>query len=254
MRILFVLLLVFSFQNCFAQITSFQQTKDIKIEIDSLLEVKEYDKAIQLYESMLMKIDFIDAQIYYEIAGVYYDQNKYKETLTYLDKSINLIKTGNSNQLMASIHFLYARTYSKQVENKKVIPELKKSLKYKKLTETYVTLAYRYIKEGKNKKAVKSAKKAIEMNPKEPYAYNNAGLALIKLKKYEEGRKMIMTSLELDSTNPYAYKHLAYYYIAVKDLDKACKALNKADELGYKDFGNEADQNEVEELIKKHCK
>ncbi|WP_375558612.1 tetratricopeptide repeat protein [Bernardetia sp. OM2101] len=255
MRNLFVLLLVFSFQNCFAQIKSSEQAREIQKQVDSLVKIKEYDKIITLYESLLTKVDIIDTGIYYEIAFIYYTKNDFEKTLINLDKSLSLSKKTIRKKLLSDIHFLYSRTYSKQGNHKKAIKELKKSLKYNdKLLEAQATLTYEYLRVKKYKKAIKEAEKTIKLDTKEPYAYNNAGLALIKLKKYEEGRKMIMTSLELDPTNPYAYKHLAYYYIAIKDLDKACKALNKADELGYKDFGNEADQNEVEELIKKHCK
>ncbi|WP_338760377.1 hypothetical protein WAF17_13485 [Bernardetia sp. ABR2-2B] len=255
MRILFALLLVFSFQNCFAQLKSSEQAKQIQRQVDSLVKIKEYDKIITLYESLLTKVDIIDAGIYYEIALIYHTKNDFDKTLTNLDKSLSLAKNTIRKKLLSDIHFLYARTYSKQGNNKKAVKELKKSLKYNdKFLEAQATLTYEYLKVGKYKKAIKEAEKTIQLDTKEPYAYNNAGLALIKLKKYEEGKKMILTSLELDGTNPYAYKHLAYYYLAMNDIEKACEALQEAEKLGYKEFGNEADQNEVEELIKKHCK
>ncbi|AFM04129.1 hypothetical protein Fleli_1729 [Bernardetia litoralis DSM 6794] len=255
MRILFVLLFVFSFQNCFAQFISAQEAEKIHLQVDSLVKIKEYDKIIKIYEGLLTKIDIVDSGVYYEIALIYYTDNNFEKTLLNLDKSLNLAKKTEREKLLGDIHFLYARTYSKQGNNKKAVTELKKSLKYNdKLLEAQATLTYEYLRVKKYKKAIKEAEKTLELDPKEPYAYNNAGLALIKLKKYEEGKKMILTSLDLDGTNPYAYKHLAYYYIAIKDLNKACESLQKAKDLGYKEFGNEADQNEVADLIKQYCK
>lgn len=254
MKFVFTLLFSFCFLNCFAQLRSIEQLNQTKVQADSLVKLKKYDEAITLYENIFTGVPVVDVILHYEIAVIHYNNYEHKKTRASLDKAIVLSKKSNTNKMTSAIYLLYSRMYSKEGNNKKSLELLKKGLKEDdKIVELHVTLAYQYLKIGKPKKALQSALKAVEINPKSAYAHNNAGLALIKLKKYEEGKKMIMTSIELDGSNPYAYKHLAYYYINTGNLEKACEALKQAENLDYKGFGNEADQNEVEELIKKHC-
>ncbi|WP_338793652.1 tetratricopeptide repeat protein [Bernardetia sp. Wsw4-3y2] len=247
MKFIFILLFSFSLSTCFAQPQSIdEKTNSSSKDID-------YKAIAEVPKEDLKQI--IDGVLYRELALKSFNESDYQKALTYLDVSYNLLKKYKPNRFLSKVHFLYARIYSNQGNSKKAISELKKSLKYNNmLFEVQTTLSYEYLQISKNKKALKAARKALEINPKSAYAYNNAGLALIRLKKHEEGKKMIMSSLYLKENNPYTYKNLFYYYFATNNLEKACESLQKAKSLGYKEFGNESDQNEVEELIKKHCK
>lgn len=73
--------------------------------------------------------------------------------------------------------------------------------------------------------------KAISVDKKFSYSYNNRGLAKINLNLCEEGRKDIEDSLKLDSQNADAYKNLGIYHMKKMEYQEAMDLFLKAKKM-----------------------
>jgi len=111
-------------------------------------------------------------------------------------------------------------------------------------------LGFLFVRVKNYKKAIKWLNKAIEIDPKMGYAYGNRGYAKLMLREIEEGKKDIDKAVAMNPNNPFAFKYRAIYYIQHNKIKLACADLQKANELGYSETYGE----EVNDLIKKHCK
>jgi superkiller protein 3 len=83
--------------------------------------------------------------------------------------------------------------------------------------------------------AVVACRKAIELDPKYAYAYNNLGSALHAQKKLDEAVAAYRKAIELDPKAAPAYSNLGTTLGAQKKLDEAVAACRKAIELDPKD-------------------
>ena len=124
------------------------------------------------------------------------------------------------------------------------------SPKIRKLECPLYNMGMLMIKMGKFSEGVAYFKKAIEIDPTEPYAYNNLGFTLIKSNAPREALEFINQSLKLYPENSFAYKNRALAFIAMDKNKEACADLKKAIALGY----SITYDNEVDQLILVHCK
>ena len=60
---------------------------------------------------------------------------------------------------------------------------------------------------------------------------NNKGVALVKVKKYDEAIEMFESAIEKDPNNNHSYHNLAVVYILKEDYDEALKYMKKAIDL-----------------------
>jgi tetratricopeptide (TPR) repeat protein len=114
----------------------------------------------------------------------------------------------------------------------------------------YVNLGFIYSEMDSLDLALNYFNKALAIDAKEALVYNNRGYVYYKKGNYASALKDINYSIELYKSNSYAYRNLALVYIATKKKTETCDALRYAESYGFKDnYGDE-----VDELIKKHCK
>lgn len=163
-------------------------------------------------------------------------------------------KPGANKYLISNTYFLLARIYSKKNMVEKELGYLKLAQKYYASPELLLTLGYAYIKIKEYNKAITYCNMGIKLKPDSDKAYNNRALAYIKLKNIGNAQSDIDTALLLNPKNPYIYKHRGLLFLLKNNKQSACEDFEKAKALGYKEYGNEADKNEVDELIKLNCK
>lgn len=235
---------------------SYGQT-DAKFQLgQKAFQVGDYSGAKEIFSSV---IENEDADYYhiahYMRAYANYYLKSYNEAINDTEKSLKIKDSHpDYNNLMGSAYWLYGRIYSVINKNKKSLKYFKKAVQYIQPSLLYSTIGYKEIQLKKYKDALITLNTAIDLDKSNAFAYNNRALLFLKQSDLENARKDVDRSIKLSETNPYAFKHSAMIYIELNEIEKACIDLYRADELGYKDFGNESDANDVEDLIKKYCK
>ncbi len=76
--------------------------------------------------------------------------------------------------------------------------------------DNLINLSLAYINNQAPGKSIGYLKKAIELNPKSPIAYNNLGVAYIMLKDYSKGIEACSAALQIDSTFQLAKNNLKW--------------------------------------------
>ena len=84
---------------------------------------------------------------------------------------------------------------------------------------------------GNRKDAIASFEKAVDLNPKNSYARNNLGLALIYDKRFEEAVDMLEQAVELEPVEAYMWNNLGMAYEQLDRLEEAREAYGKAVEM-----------------------
>jgi tetratricopeptide (TPR) repeat protein len=95
-------------------------------------------------------------------------------------------------------------------------------------TNAWNYLGWLYNKLGKYDKAIDAFKRAIVVNPRDPFAYNNLGQAYAYQKKYEEAIPQYLKQLEINKNDRYATANLGRAYFELKQYDKAVSVLETA--------------------------
>ena len=209
-----------------------------------------YKKALSYYKVINDKFQAIsDPYLIYKIACCNYELKNYKLAQETFYKIIELRDV--NNRIKGNSYWYIARIYSIKNKKRKSLINFIKASDYVKDSRLYSTIAYKQTQLGKYKKALLNLNKAIELDSLNAYAYSNRGLLYFKKSDYKKARIDIEKSIRLDPKNPYAYKHSAMIYIKQKKYGLAYTDLKKAKELGYKNFGNESDADDVEKLLKK---
>ena len=164
-----------------------------------------------------------DSVYYFDKACKFYDEGKYKESIVYYSKTIEL-EPNNS-----------AAYYNRGLA-KKNLGQYKEAIKdYDKAIELYPNDSAAYYNRGLAKsylseyeEAIKDFDKAIELDPNDSAAYNNRGLDKANLSQYEEAIKDFDKAIELNHNYTYAYYNrglakddLGQYKEALKDFKKA---------------------------------
>mgnify|MGYP006210288429 CR=1 FL=1 len=72
-----------------------------------------------------------------------------------------------------------------------------------------------------------SVEKAITLDNRQAYFYNNKGLYLLFLGKPEEAISLINQSIQMDSKNPFALRNKGIYYVMKGDKITALQYLEE---------------------------
>jgi Flp pilus assembly protein TadD len=84
---------------------------------------------------------------------------------------------------------------------------------------------------GKRRSAIESFESAVELNPRNSYARNNLGLALIYDKQFEAAVDSLEQAVELEPVEGYMWNNLGMAYEQLDRLEDARGAYNKAVEM-----------------------
>jgi tetratricopeptide (TPR) repeat protein len=114
----------------------------------------------------------------------------------------------------------------------------------------YLNLGYFYQFVQEHELAIETLNKALEISPKQAYAFSNRSYNKLKLGDIRGAKKDIATSIKLDPDNSYAYKNRALIYLESGEPDKACEDLQTALQKGFTALYGQ----EVDELYQKYCR
>ena len=78
--------------------------------------------------------------------------------------------------------------------------------------ENLKAMVYLAFSQGEYENAIRSLDSAIIHNPKYASAYNNRGLAKVRIGQTEEGLADIEKAKSLDGSNAFIYLHLGFYF------------------------------------------
>jgi len=114
--------------------------------------------------------------------------------------------------------------YKRYYENKKIKTEVS-SLKNQ---------AFSFLQENMSDhmKALDLLNRAIELNPNDAINYNNRGVALYKLGRYQQAIKDFNRAIHLNPNDSYAYNNRGNVYHELEKKNRACNDWRKACYLG----------------------
>lgn len=231
--------------------------------------LKNYDKSIELYSSIL-KLDsnnyaalvnrgrarinkgdraglndlemaadrFPNSDTYINLAAAYM-YLKIKTDLVF-DK-LQKAKTYDPNN--RKVYLAYMGYYDRiQCNNDSIIKYANKVIIMDKKYSPIYRILENIFSKQKNYGALKSICDSIIKYEPNAFTYNNRGFARFKMGDINSALQDIDNSITLDSKNSFAYKNKAIIELQQNDKMNACKNLKKAQELGYLEkYGREVD-------------
>lgn len=187
-----------------------------------------------------------------DLFNCYTDRGVAKSYLQDFNGAINdYAKALNYDSTDISIYVNLSAIYAFQGAYENGIDILKKGISiFPTSAVLYNNMGFLLLKMEMYSEAITNFSNSLKLDPNESLALGNRGFCFVQLGKLDQGKADIDKSLEINPNNSYAYRHLAYYYLAKKDTKKACNALYQAEKMGFEQLYGD----EVEQLIKQHCK
>jgi len=192
-----------------------------------LYQEEKYTEAADIFENLLTKNE--DANIYRMIIAANVQTKNFSRAKEIADKFKTSYKKLTSDDL-ANIGLTYTenRNLKESLElydqSLKINPNNKFALNNKgyslMLLEEFET-------------SILFFDKAITVDKEFWYAYSNRGLAKIRTKQLEEGKKDIEYALKLNANNSDTYKNLGIYYFEKGEFKTALELYNKAKEIDF---------------------
>lgn len=163
-----------------------------RFTICALIQIPDYDKVLQIHESMQEKEISLTADDYVNSGLAKSHLSMLQESLEDYDHALAL-NAGN----------LYALNNKGYTYN---------------LMEAYA-------------EAIPLFDKTLEIDADFSHAYSNRGFAKIKLGRVEEGLAEIRHALSLNPDNAYAYKNLGLYHLDIQAYEEALEHFTKAKQV-----------------------
>ena len=225
-------------------------------KVKSAMVEKDYETALNLFSEIITDSIAGDEiyNVYYGRALCYFELNDLRRAKLDIKEAFKInIDNEGYKDLKGKSLWLSARISVIEGKREEALRKFKKATAYMKTSPLYSTIGYQEMKLNRYNDALMSLNKAIHLDSKNAYAYNNRALVFLELSKLIRARKDIIKSIELDPDNPYVYKHSALIFIEKEQFNLACEDLYKARDLGYATFSQDGDSEEVQELIDRYC-
>lgn len=201
-----------------------ERPKKLWDDANSMLEKRDYDKAIALYSELIsLQPDFIGS---YRNRGIcYFYKEMYNPAINDLTKFIN------SDQTDPASYRARGWSYYNLKNLNAALSDFDMQVKIKPTYEAYYNRGSAKSQLNDNVGAIADYTKAINLNPNFSMAFNNRGWAKFELKNYTAALTDLNKAIELDPNNSVAYDSRQETKFALGDLDGSLSDCDKALEL-----------------------
>ena len=222
---------------------------------DDAAERLDFQTALILYYELIPLVRVQDRfQLYLKTSFCHKRLNDFDRALEDIKKVLKVNKAHEQYKFLRGTgYWQMGGIYVSQAEYKKGIKYLEQANSYLNSTDLYSTIGYYQVVIEDYKNARGNLEIAISMDSTNAYAYNNLAMVYLNDGDLVRATSLVEKSLSLDDMNSYAYKHKALIHIEKKEFDLVCEDLQKSKALGYSDFTNDPNSNEVDQLIEKYC-
>ena len=177
-----------------------------KIEIaESLRKEGKLEEAINAYLDAFE--DIINVKDYFNLACIYIDLKEYDKAIHIFEDIVNEIKNKNDS-VLADVYFGLGLCHDNLCQKELAIENYEAAIKYGyNNPDCYYFLAYLYDEEEKDKdsfetkRAIECLEKAINLAPDYVYSYVCLGNIYARCEDNEKALKCFLKSLELDKDN-----------------------------------------------------
>ena len=179
----------------------------IKKETLIKIEKQEFKNALSFLEKEFDLFKYRDNQIFFEVAGIYMDQEKYEKAIFYYSKILE--NSVDDKIFLARIYDRRGACYERSKKWEKAEKDLKKSLDLHP-DQAYVLnyLAYSWLEQNKKiDEAYQMLKKANNLKKNNPYILDSLGWALHLKGNYTDAKLYIEEALTYLPSDPIISDH-----------------------------------------------
>ena len=213
----------------------------------------EFQKAFEVFSKGIEINDISKSVNYYGRACANYGLKNLKQAKSDIKQSLKTEKI-NNERINSDIYWLQALVADTEGKKKLEIRSYKKAIEYAPDNDLLkISLGLALIEDNKHHKAIQILTEIIDKGNQHAFAYNNRGLAYLKLKDFEKAKSDFEESKNLDDQNPFLYKNYFLYYKEKNEMGNACKALEEALTKDMSMYGEEHDTKELKKLKAKFC-
>lgn len=182
---------------------------------------KEYSTAAE-YFKLLIKNGMKEEHIYRLMVHSYLLAKEFDNAKTHIASFTEQF------QLSALDLINFGYYYSNSEDHDTALDYYQKALKIDESWHAHNNIGYTLNIKERYKDAIFHFDKAVALDPKHAYSYNNRGIAKIKLGDTEAGFKDMEMSYSIDPENSYYYKNMGIYHFDRKEYSKALEYFETA--------------------------
>ncbi|CUH93366.1 J domain-containing protein [Herbinix luporum] len=197
----------------------------VLIKAGLLKDIGKYKSAIDLFNSLLEK-NPENLRIYYELGFCYYENNNREKALEVFHKILEINpEYANVNDKIADIYHTMLNETKKLEYYKKALPYADKQVEIAGSDNYYVNRGLLHMDAYEFDKALSDFYRALEINPDDWIAYNNAGCTHMFMRNMDKAIEILKEAVAKTSIedNRLPYGNLAKCYYIIKEYDKALK-------------------------------
>jgi len=185
------------------------------------LEKLKTEKEIEVYIKKLNKKDN-DSKYLLE-AQNYYKSKKYEETITTLQKAIDINPENDSAFILMGSAFYKLKQYKEAIKACQKANDINPE---NNITFHLMGFAFHELKQYKE--AITAYQKVIDINPEDEIAFMNMGFAFYELKQYKEAITAYQKAIDINPEDEIAFMNMGFAFHELKQYKEAITAYQKA--------------------------